>query len=80
MRSLFKKYQKCNAQDLRIDADIIDMQRIVHEPDDRLMAMPESHLADRDSAFQEFLSTPFDEGNGGKAAIIPTFEVTSIPG
>lgn len=80
MRSLFKKYQGCKARDLFLDAEIIDMQGEAIEPGNGLTAVPESCNADRDSAYREFLSSQSVEQDKGKAAIIPTFQVTNIPG
>lgn len=80
MRSLFKKYQKCKAKDLHLDADIIDMSRTVDGFHDGLQSAPESCIGDRDRAFREFLSHPFDKGGEEKAASIRAFEVTSLPG
>ena len=80
MRSLFKKYQRCNAKDLCFDANVIDTQGGSVEPGNGLVAVPESCHADRDSAYREFLSSPSVEQDGAKAAIFPTFQVVNIPG
>lgn len=82
MRSLFKKYQKCKAEALDLDASIIDMQRAADVRGDQVIAAPEPCIAARDFAFQEFLSVPFDGHSQKRAEITPTsaFEVPGIPG
>ena len=84
IRNLFKKYQKCKAEDLYFgaDASIIDVQRAANERGNQAIAVAESCIAARDLAFQEFLSVPFDEHSQKSVEMTPTrtFEVTGIPG
>jgi hypothetical protein len=80
MRSLFKKYQKCKAQDLHLDAEIIDMTRRIDELQYQLQSAPDLCIGNRDDAFREFLSDSLNESSEEKAASVRAFEVTSLPG
>lgn len=80
MRSLFKKYQKCKAKNLHLDPDIINTNRASNEGNDQLSPSLKYRAGDRDRAFQQFLSIPFKECGKERAAAVPVFEVTSIPG
>jgi hypothetical protein len=80
LRSLFKKYQKCKAEDLHSDFDVIDTSRAQDEFSDRLRSVPTRRIVDRDRAFEEFLSSPLYKCGDDKAVYIPTFELRSIPG
>ena len=81
IRNLFKKYQKCRAEDLHIDTDVIDTCREVNGLSHQLQpASSESCFGAGDPAFQEFLCYPSDGYGAEKTSPVSAFAVTSIPG
>lgn len=80
MRGLFKRYQKCKAEDVDADANIIDMSKTPNGFDDQVQPADVSCFGDRDKAFQAFLSHPAGEHVEDKAASIPAFEVGNMSG
>jgi hypothetical protein len=83
IRSLFKKYQKYKENDLHVDPDVIDTWRVKDGLAHQLRPAPDFCLGDRDSAFEEFLSSPVGSPDGtgkAKAAVASAFEVKNLPG
>jgi alkylated DNA repair protein alkB homolog 1 len=80
MRSLFKKHQKSRAEDLDLDAEIIDMSRSIDELHAQLKSAPDLCIGNRDDAFRDFLVDSWKKGSGEGATPFRAYEVQSLPG